>query len=77
MTTTHQLSYLNGDDDNSYGSPDQRLAVCSCGAKDGRWFRKGAKATRQGAAFMAKHQRQYVDPFAGNVDVKSNDGWDT
>ena len=72
----HTLGYITGDLQ-PHGDLNQRLATCTCGAKDGRWFRKGAKADRQGQAFMAKHLRRIVsDPFVGIVDVKTNDGWD-
>jgi hypothetical protein len=65
MTTTedHRLTYTNGDTGQTYpGQPHgyrgMLLAGCTCGVKDGRWFRAGAKARIQGANFMRKHTRR-------------------
>ena len=74
MTTTaidpedHRLEYIEGSTGRTYSGqphgytgmdePTMLLATCSCGAKDGRWFRAGAKARIQGQNFMRKHLRR-------------------
>ena len=59
----HDLNYTDADNGRTYsGQPagyrGMLLPGCICGAKDGRWFRAGAKARIQGAKFMEKHLRR-------------------
>ena len=63
----HRLEYTAGDTGETFtGQPHGYtgsdkdtllLAGCSCGAKDGRWFRAGAKARIQGGNFLRRHLR--------------------
>ncbi len=66
MTTTtddHRLNYTNGETGQTTGGQPagyrgMLLAGCTCGVKDGRWFRAGAKARIQGKKFMQQHARR-------------------
>ncbi len=67
-TEDHRLEYTEGSTGQTYtgqphgytgrNAPTLLLAGCSCGAKDGRWFRAGAKARIQGKKFMQQHARR-------------------
>ncbi len=67
-TEEHRLEYTAGDTGETYtgqphgytgmDKPTLLLAGCSCGAKDGRWFRAGDTARIQGKKFMTSHLRR-------------------